>query len=179
MKAYITLFAFVLAGIYSCSTSMRVFSDYDKDANISDYKTYSWLTEEQIESKGTNPLYYNELNDKRIKQAVYEQMKKRGFTYSNETQPLEMHYHIIVEDKTLVTTEPSGYQYGPFFLSKQTHVYPYRQGTLIIDLMDTRTKNLVWRGWATGAIESEVSKKPEEVIRKGIEKIFELFPYKR
>jgi hypothetical protein len=179
MKANIViLFAFALTGLYSCGSSMQVFSDYDKDADMSAYKTYSWLTEEQIESKGTNPLYYNELNDKRIKQAVYEQMKRRGFTYSNETQPLEMHYHIIVEDKTLVTTEPGGYGYGPVFESKRKQAYPYRQGTLIIDLMDTKNKTLVWRGGATSAIESEISKNPEEAIRKGVEKIFEKFPYR-
>ena len=65
----------------SCAPSIRVFSDYDKDANISDYKTYTWVTEEEIEGKSTNPLYCNELNDKLIKHAVYEQMKNRGFAF--------------------------------------------------------------------------------------------------
>src|SRR3954447_22148150 len=156
----------------ACTPSMRVFSDHDKDANIADYKTYSWLSEQEIEGKGMNPLYYNELNDKRIKHAVYEQMKTRGFTYNNEKQPLEMHYHIIIEDKTFIATEPGGYTYSPFWQLKRTQAYPYREGTQIIDLMDTRNKTLVWRGWATGAIEDAVSKKPEQAIQKAVDKIF-------
>ncbi|WP_018617475.1 DUF4136 domain-containing protein [Segetibacter koreensis] len=177
MRINILWYAFMLLLLPACSPTMRVFSDYDKDANISNYKTYSWPTEEEIEKKGTNPLYYNELNDKRIKNAVYEQMKSRGFTYQNEKQPLEMHYHIIVEDKTFIATEPGGYVYPEFWQLKRTQAYPYQQGTLIIDLMDTRTKMLVWRGWATGAIEDQVSRKPEQTIQKAVAKIFKLFPY--
>lgn len=176
MKLSITLFA--LTAITACSPAVRVFSDYDKDTNISAYSTYSWLTEAEIERKGLNPIYYNELNDKRIKQAVYQQMKNRGFNYGNEKQPLEIHYHIIVEDKTILATEPGGYIYGPFWQMRRTISYPYKQGTLIIDLMDVKNKALVWRGWATGAIEDEVQKRPEEAIQKAVDKIFKVFPYK-
>jgi hypothetical protein len=178
MKNIVLLYAFIVL-LASCSPAIHVFSDHDKDADISQYKTYSWLTQEEIETKGMNPLYYNELNDKRIKQAIYDEMKKKGFTYKNEKQPLEMHYHIIVEDKTLIAAEPGGYIYSPFWELKRTQAYPYQQGTLIIDLMDTKNKTLVWRGWATGAIEDRVSRNPEQTIQKAVSKIFTLFPYKQ
>jgi hypothetical protein len=106
-------------------------------------------------------------------------MKKKGFTYTNDKQILEIHYHITVEDKTYLSAEPLGFLYGPSSQIKRTQIYPYQQGTLIIDLMDTRSKTLVWRGWATGAIEDAVSKKPEQAIQKAIDKIFKLFPYPR
>lgn len=179
MKFAVFWYCFILLALLSCNPAMHVYSDYDKDADIADYKTYSWLTKEEIEAKGINPLYYNELNDKRIKTAVYDQMKKKGFMYKNDMQPLEMHYHIIVEDKTFLATEPLGYIYGPAWQMKKTQVYPYQQGTLIIDLMDTRNKTLVWRGWATGAIEDEATRHPDEAIQKAVEKIFKRFPYQR
>jgi hypothetical protein len=179
MKTGIYLLFITVITLIGCSPSIHIYSDYDKDANISNFKTFSWLTEEEIEAKNNNPLYFNELSDKRIKHAVYEQMSKRGFVYKNDKQPLEMHYHIIVEDKTLLSTEPAGYIYGPFFQQRRTQWFPYKQGTLIIDLMDTRNKTLVWRGWATGTIEDEVSKKPEQAIMKAVSKIFKQFPYQR
>lgn len=177
MKTKFVTCALITILLSACGTGLHVYSDFDKDANITDYKTYSWLTREEIEQKGTNPLYYNELNDKRIKQAVYDQMKKKGFTYKNELQPLEVHYHIVVEDKTVSISEPLEYVYGPTWPAKRTRFYPYQQGTLIIDLMDTKNKTLVWRGWATGAIEESVSKNPEQAIQKAVAKIFTLFPY--
>lgn len=179
MKRLTIYFALLGTLLLSCSSAMHVYSDQDKDADIADYKTYSWLTAQEIEGKGMNPLFYNELNDKRIKQAVDEQMKNRGFIHKNDKQPLEMHYHIIVEDKTVLATEPLGYLYGPSWQMKRAQAYPYQEGTLIIDLMDTRNKTLVWRGWATSAIEDEVSKKPEQAIQKAVQKIFSLFPYQR
>jgi hypothetical protein len=59
------------------------------------------VTAQEIEGKGMNVLFYKELNDKRIKQAVYEQMKNIGVTYKNDQPPLEMHCNIIIEDKTI------------------------------------------------------------------------------
>jgi hypothetical protein len=168
------LFALLIA---SCNTSVRAFSDYDKAVNISGLTTYNWLSEQEIEERGNNPLYYNELNDKRIKSAVDEQLQKRGFIVSDGSQPLQLHYHLIIEDKTLLTSEPTEYSYTPFRQFKSTQEYPYKQGTLIIDLMDNRSKTLVWRGWATSAIELEIKKSPEQAIQKGVEKIFKLFPY--
>lgn len=172
-------YSLVVTLLLSCGTGLHVYSDMDKNADIADYHTYSWLTKEEIEGKGTNPLYYNELTDQRIKQAVYDQMKKKGFTYKNELQPLEIHYHIVVEDKTVSIREPLEYVYGPTWPANRTRFYPYREGTLIVDLMDTRKKTLVWRGWATGAIEDAVSKNPEQAIQRAVAKIFSLFPYQR
>jgi hypothetical protein len=62
---------------------------------------------------------------------------------------------------------------------RNKQIYPYREGTLIIDLMDANNKTLVWRGWATSAIEEAVSRNPEQSIRKAVERIFKLFPYQR
>lgn len=174
MKALlsISVIAIILTG---CSPQIRVYSDYDPDYDLWAYSTFDWGQKVNIE-EGRNPLHYNELNDKRIKLAVQEQMAAHGYQLTCDTPELIMHYHIIVDDQSVVTTEPLGYRYGPYWTSMNTNVYSYLEGTLILDLMDTKTKNLVWRGWAVTPIDNVNPEKVEPLIKAAVEKIFRNFP---
>ena len=65
-----------------------------------------------------------------------------------------------------------------FFISMQIDVYQFTEGTLVIDLVDAETKNLVWRGTGTGAVD-KTQRSPEEMqadIDKVINKIMASFP---
>lgn len=164
-----------LAFVTSCSPQIRVYSDADPDYDLKAYKTFDWGQKVDIES-GKNPLHYNELNDKRIKSAVQEQLQWQGYTLTNTDPDLIIHYHIIVDDQSVVTTEPFGYRYGPYWMQTQTNIYAYREGTLILDLMDKKTNNLIWRGWAVTAIDGVNPEKVDKLIRTAVKKIFKKFP---
>jgi hypothetical protein len=58
-----------------------------------------------------------------------------------------------------------------------THVDTYVVGTLVVDLFDTRTKQVIFRGWATDAL-SDNPKKETKKLEKDIEKLFKDFPPK-
>ena len=169
-KFLVTLVLYI--SLISCSPYLDIGHDADKTVNISNYKTYSWLNETAIESRGLNPLYYNELTDKRIKKAVDSQLQSKGYTLVKEKGALELHYHIIVENKTYPSLEPRQY-IGQ--LQKATDVN-YKEGTLIIDIMKPGENDLVWRGYATGIITYETTSKPEEAINYAVAKIFKSFP---
>lgn len=169
------LFISIFAILKGCSPQIRVYSDYDPDYDLWVYKTFDWGQKADIE-KGKNPLHYNELNDKRIKTAVQEQMVMRGYRLAAENPDLFLHYHIIVDDQSVVTTEPYGYRYGSYWMRMQTNIYSYREGTLILDLMDKKTNNLVWRGWAVSAIDDVNPEKVDELIKMAVTRIFKKFP---
>ncbi len=160
--------------LWGCN-SMKIYSDYDRDISISNYKTYGWPSLGLTESRN-NPLYYNELNDKRIRREVEWRLKKLGYEYAETNSDLVIHYHIIIENRTVVNPDPLGYRYGPYWLNRNVNVYEYREGTLIIDLMDRKTNNLVWRGWAVNFIDEAKPEKMEEQIKKAVQMIFENFP---
>ncbi len=159
-----------------CGSTTQVFTDYDRDAHISGYQTFGWLSPLSIEARN-NPLYYNELNDKRIKNAVAVQLESRNYTYS-EDPDIMIHYHIIIEDKTVMRTDPYGYYYGPYWMRSEISVYEYQEGTLIIDLMDAKTDNLVWRGWITNFLKNRDPEKMEESINNAVRMIFAEYPYR-
>ena len=174
-KIIIVALLFIIGG---CSPEIRVYSDHDPDYDLKKYTTFNWVKKENIEL-GNNPLYYNELNDKRIKSAVQEQLTSRGYSLSENKPDMVVHYHIIVDDQSIVTTDPHGYFYSPYWMRLRTNVYQYREGTLIIDLMDSKSNNLIWRGWASSAIEGVYT--PDQIdglIKTAVAKIFRKFPKK-
>ncbi len=158
-----------------CGPSIRVFYEYDKSTDLSGFNNYCWAPVQAIDAKELNPFYYNELTDKRIKQAVDKQLCSRGFRVSDSGRVLEVHYHITIEPKVIAFTEPFNSLSGTPWPGQEIQGYPYKQGTLIVDLVEREENVLVWRGWATGAIEDRVSKKPAEAINKAVAKIFEKF----
>ena len=174
MKQISTL---VICGILAaCSPQIRVYSDHDPGYDLATFKTFDWGQKENVE-QGRNPLHYNELNDKRIKSAVRQELENRGYTYSELAPELVIHYHIVVDNQSIIATEPFGYHYGSYWTEMKTDVHAYREGTLIVDIMDTRTNNLVWRGWATSDINGAYNAAEiEKLIMQAVSKIFRKFP---
>jgi hypothetical protein len=174
-----TSLGFFLLLMVACSPEIQVHTDFDPDYDLWTFKTFDWGQKVNIE-EGRNPFHYNELNDKRIKSAVQDQLTKRGYLQTDTAPELTLHYHIIVKDKSVFVTESYDYSYSAYWMRMETNIYSYREGTLILDLMDSKTNNLIWRGWAVSPLDS--SYKPEEIdklIKKAVAKIFNKFPKTR
>lgn len=169
MKLHYLLLVCVLS---SCSNELRVYTDFDHSVSIQRFTRYKWLTAQQIEARN-NPLNLSELTDRRIKGAVDAQLKEKGYIKSDTAQII-LHYHVTVENKTTVRPEPFGYNYGHYWVENELDTYRYREGTLIIDFMDSENCNLIWRGWAVSVIDDEVIS--EEMIDKAVVEIFKKFP---
>jgi hypothetical protein len=165
----------ILAMLTGCGPQIRVFSDFDPDYDLSAYKTFDWGQKVKIE-EGRNPLYYNELNDKRIKAVVLEQMTARGYHLTSDNPDLIFHYHIIIDDQSVVATEPYGYNYGTYWTQMQTNVFTYQQGTLILDLMERKSQNLIWRGWAVTDLGQIKPDQVSDIIKTTVARIFKNYP---
>jgi Domain of unknown function (DUF4136) len=61
-------------------------------------------------------------------------------------------------------------------MRNQVDVYQYREGTLIIDLMDAKNNNLIWRGWGTSVLNSNDIDLTEAEISEAVYKILKEFP---
>lgn len=161
--------------LIGCSPQITVFSDSDPDYDLWTYKTFDWGQKIKIE-EGKNPLHYNELNDKRIKAAVLDQMTMRGYELTSDNPDLIFHYHIVIDDQSAVVTEPYGYYYSPYWTHMQTNVFYYKQGTLILDLMERKSQNLIWRGWAITDIGQITPDQVSDIIKTTVAKIFKKYP---
>ncbi len=160
----------------SCSNQYSIYTDQDPAINIRKFTTYQWSNRTPIEMD-SHPLYYNELNDKRIKSSVNSALIIRGLILTENNPDILVHYHIMVEDKVYIDLQPYGFTYGRYWANAQRErSYSYREGTLIIDLMEAKTGNLAWRGWAVAVIENDSKKSMNDIIGKAVAEIFSKYP---
>jgi Domain of unknown function (DUF4136) len=165
-----------VCSVYSCSDRLKAYQDFDLDMDVRKYATYSWPERTDIESK-SNPLMFNELTDKRIMKAVDFQLAKNGYKPTTSVPDLKIHYHIIVKDKSVkYLDDPGNDDYSPYWTFGQMDVYRYKEGTLIIDMIDVKTCRILWRGWAVAILDEDLATPSEKDIARVVNKIFGNFP---
>jgi hypothetical protein len=156
--------------------------DYDVDSNFSAYRTYAWIPQQIDEGSvpASTAVQRNTLLDKRIREAVDATLATKGFTVNAETPDLLVVYHTGMQNKVDVTDW--GYTYSGSYwgwAGRDIDVYNYTEGTLIVDLVDSKSKQLAWRGSATGVVDP--GRSPEEVqerINDVVTQIFSNYPPK-
>ena len=164
--------------VASCS-SVKISSDFDRTAGFSTYKTYSY-TEEAL------AIAVNDLNRNRLFNAIDAELAAKGFTKSASNPDVLIDIKLKGEQKqTATATSTGGYGYGYRYgwgggFSTTTINYDtYVDGTLFIDMIDTKKNQLVWQGRGTKTIEPDASeKKREQNINYAVKQIFMKYPPK-
>ena len=157
----------VLLVLTSVAFSREIKVDYDHHANFSQYKTYSWG---KVETQ--NPLW-----DDRIKEAVDQELAKKGWTeVASGGDVTVMAIGTTRDQPTLQTFYDSfpGWRWGGFG-EATTWVEHYEVGTLIIDMFDSRDKKLIWRGSASDTLPDKPDKAIKD-LQKSVDKMFDHFP---
>lgn len=174
MKTVKLIPAILLFVLASCS-SVRVNSDYDKNVDFSQFKTYAY------QKSGIDKVEISDLDKKRILKSIDEQMSLKGFTKS-ETPDLLVNIFTKERQQVDVNRFNTGFGYGygfgwnPFFYgSTSTNVNSYSEGTLFIDLIDAKKKELIWQGEGEGTLTKDTNKK-DEVIKEFVTKILAQYP---
>ena len=157
--------------LLSCS-SVSVNYDYDESQDFSSYHTFKWLSKSKNNSSNAMK---NPLARKKTKNAVIKTLIGKGFA---EQQKGEPDFYVVVHAgvRNRIDVTHWGYHYGPWY-GPNTSVYRYKEGTIFVDIIDGKRKELVWRGVGVGTIDPYYS--PEErteAIREAIEMILEDFP---
>jgi len=150
------------------SSAQDVKTDYDRNANFTQYKTYSWG---QVQTK--DPLMVD-----RIKSAVSGVLSAKGLTEVPSGGDLSVMAMETTRNKQTLDTFYNGFGGGwrwGGFGDATTTTDTYKVGTLIVDLFDANTKQLVWRGSASDTL-SNKSEKNIDNLDKGVEKMFKKFP---
>jgi hypothetical protein len=149
----------ILLGLLVVSAAAQtVQSDFDRTFRFSNLKTFSFKT--------TNDT----LNDRRIRTGLETQLRANGFRTETGTPDFVIAYYVTSKNKLNV----QDYSYGPPRLwgNRDIRVNQYAEGTLMVDFIDVKTNQVVWRGRATGALElKDVDKK----ITKSTEKLVKQF----
>ena len=162
MKTLKILPVFLIFIIASCS-SVHVNTDYDKNIDFSQYKTFAYY------KTGIDKVEITDLDKKRILRSIDEVMLGKGFTKS-DTPDLLININAKAERNVSVNQFSVGYGYGwgmgwsPYWggstnLSSSSST----DGILTIDLIDAKKKELIWQGEGTGYLTKDTNEKDENI----------------
>ncbi|CAI2766144.1 DUF4136 domain-containing protein [Flavobacterium collinsii] len=173
----------LLGLIYSCSPTVKVTTDYDPSTNFNEYKTFTVYDLKAQEGQ------VSQLNVDRVTKAIRSEMTSKGFTETTTNPDLKVNAVSILKTKTSVSANTDFYGYGGMYrpyrywgggpimggANTTVNTYDYVDGSLIIDIVSTKTQKLVWQGIGNAQIDSKPNN-PEEFISSSIKKIMAGFP---
>jgi hypothetical protein len=155
----------------TASFAQQVKTDYDRSANFSQYKTYSW---EKVQTQ-------DQLWVGRIKEAVNTALTAKGLTPVESGGDIAIVAIETTQNQHTLNTFYDGFgggwrwRGGGGFGTATTTVDNYKVGTLVVDLFDAHTKTLLWRGSSSDTL-SDKSDKNIKNLDKGVQKMFDHFP---
>ncbi|MEE9362755.1 MAG: DUF4136 domain-containing protein [Cellulophaga sp.] len=171
---YLIIPVFALLFLNAC-TSVRVVSDYDKDTNFNSFKTYAFY------KTGVDKAQISDLDKKRILRAIDTEMSARGFVKSKSPDLL---ISIFTKEREQVDIYSNyygrGWGWNPWYWNEPgngNHISTSTKGSLYIDLIDTKSKQLVWQGRGIGTLSNtqNIAKK-EERIKEFVSQILQKYP---
>ncbi len=165
-----------LTVIAACGSGISVRHDFDQTVEFRRYRRYAWLAQPSAQN-AQDGMRVNTILDRRIKQAVNVQLLSRGMQLVDNNPDLYITYHTGVENQ--INVDNYGYNYGGYWGGGGVSTYNYKKGTLVLDLIDVRTKELVWRGSASKTLEEDPTpEKMSKTINEAVEKLLKEYPPK-
>jgi len=178
MKRQLLLALLLFTFLVSCS-SMKVVVDFDDQVNFGKYKTFHFIAPKKMQKKQMqrpavikNPLFL-----KLARKEIGTILSQKGFQKTSKPKQADFVVAFYATAKNKAQITPPTYHIGRFGRRwvRPGHVHHYKQGTLIIDIVDRKKHELVWRGVGTGVLNRA---EPRKNLIKAVEKVLGKFPPK-
>ncbi|MEH6570964.1 MAG: DUF4136 domain-containing protein [Halioglobus sp.] len=171
VSATFIFFTLILAG---CATKGTYEVDYDEYRDFSNYKSFRWY-DDVHPSQEADYRQYNS-SDQRVRDHVDGYLQKKGFELLDSgTSDFWVNYHISKQSNMKIDNfgrypsagahgAVSGGTYGSAVAvgySSGPSVKEYKEGTVVIDIIDVQSSEIVWRGIA----EERLPKKMDRATR--------------
>ncbi|MBT4959561.1 MAG: DUF4136 domain-containing protein [Flavobacteriaceae bacterium] len=166
------LFLFILGlSLVSCN-SIRVYSDFDSEIDFSSYQSFAFY------KTGVDKVEISDIDKKRILKSIEENLTQKGMSISETPDLL-----INISTKSSENIYIDNSYYSPYY----SGWYPYygrnyrrvahttSEGVLYIDIIDTKSKQLVWQGKGIGFLSSNRMNR-DELVEGYVNKILSIYP---
>lgn len=169
-SVFVLLTIAMLSGLSAC-TSYNYYTAGLNRTNLSEYRTFAWMPPARHRNASANG---NMAADAKIKDAATAALQNKGLKLNQRNPDLIVSYSTAVGKGTRTYYYPEYYGYGgfypgfglgwgwnrPYYYYNAPFAYggigvnqeQYKEGTLIIDLIDRRSRQIVWRGFGVGEV---------------------------
>lgn len=185
------ILAIVAVALTGCATGPDVRTDYNPQADFTEYQTFGWVSE-----LGTDRAGYSTLTTGYFKESVRREMEQLGYAYAERDPDLLVNFYASIRERTETypTAHPHGtfgygyygYRYGlyspwPRYGYGFGPAYGYETvqhtvGTANVDVIDAGERQLIWEGVAEGRLTGKELEQPGQAIAETVSDIFDQFP---
>ena len=175
MKSIQIIFALLIFISFSACSTMNISHDYDTTYNFSELKTYKWHHRKREPKQVKHRLVA-----KQIDEIIENIMTDRGMTISDQEEvDFLINYQAAIDGKIkaqnyVVTVGYRGYG-GWMYGGSGTTISAYDEGTLVVDLLDAKTNELIFKGFAQVDMKDLVDNKIE-MLDYILNEMFAKFP---
>ena len=155
-------------------------SDFNQKFRFAQLNTWSFAN---VNVNANDVFGRNAIWDGYIRNAISAEMQEQGFAFAPGNADFLVRYHLGTRQRQRIDVFRDnwpGYMYSrpgwiywrsPFWGSTRVFRTPYDESTLVMDVIDPRTRELVWRGYDRRTID----RKSEKTFRKSVEKLIGRF----
>lgn len=177
MKSFKLIATLIVIALFTSCKPFEIITEIDPTVNFKEYNNFMMM--QRLESEMINPETKTILAN-----AISDELSKRGY---NETLSPELLIKVMVitQGKEAVSRDrTNNFYWGSDYYTygwgigtgiNKVNYHSYKEGTVIIDMIDRDDKQLVWQSIATGAFKGN-KKNNEQKVKKMIAKMFEQFP---
>ena len=163
--AFIAVTALILLG--TCAAAQEITNDYSK-VDFAHFKTYAWASGHRVA---------DELLNQSIVSSIDAQLSAKGLTkVSPGADPDVLVSYDVVFDRDI---RGIGFRDGLRNLRWRSGSKYVIMGLLVVNLVDSDTGAMLWRGMASGDVDANASpEKHDKKIQEVVQKIFRSYPPK-
>lgn len=179
----------VFAALLFAGCAGNAHIEKDKNADFSKYRTYSWVDKTEVKEEKKNRR--NDLTETNIRNAVNEELQKKGWQQAKSNPDVILNYELVVEKNQVQQQDPvysqsytrsyynrytgrvHSFYYPSQFMGYDSYTTTVKEGTVTITMIDSRTDKTVWQGWTTSEVNGRDITSRE--IDKNVKTIFKKF----
>ena len=179
----------VFAALLFAGCAGNAHIEKDKNADFSKYRTYSWVDKPEVKQEKKNRR--NDLTETNIRNAVNEELQKKGWQQAKSNPDVILNYELVVEKNQVQQQDPvysqsytrsyynrytgrvHSFYYPSQFMGYDSYTTTVKEGTVTITMIDSKTDKTVWQGWTTSEVNGRDITSRE--IDKNVKTIFKKF----
>ena len=162
--------------------SPRIYTEQDEQAHFDAYHSYAWLTPPPSPVK--DPILDSQILESRVRHSVEAELGRRSFQQvpPDANPDFLVTYHTASKQKIessgasfsfgFIDTFPRGF--GAVAVPVGGDVESRDEGTLMLDVIDGKSKRLVWRGWISGWLSQD--NYTQEAVDDAVKRILDKLP---
>jgi hypothetical protein len=184
MKMPATLAAILVAAATACNP-VTVRTTVAPDAHLANLRTFTIATPKvkkaNAVSDNNDPMLSNSISNQALRQDLTMDFQAKGYTLTSNSPSFAVAYYASAQQKLDVTDWDYGYSYWGYHRFWRGYGYPvetvqqYTEGTVIVDVIDPATKELLWRGQGQANVSQDPSTYTAE-LAKTVQAIVAKFP---